>query len=137
MKYFRCNYHKLEHLKQVNYWIFINVIFVISILFIIIAACTPMSLKINCYGIYKDNILTIKINSKLSDKLKNVQYITFKNQKIQYYIDAFKEYEFIGDDIYQVVNLAIDGKFLDNEVGKVTIHYDKKTILRYILDLFK
>jgi len=137
MEYFRINYNKLQNLSQKKYYIVIIIVFLSLLLLISISCVIDTYEKFSVYGVYNNNILKIKINNKLSDTLKNNQYIKFNEQKTTYKILSFGEYEIIDNEIYQEVNLAIDDNFINNEVGLVELYYDKKKIIKYILELFK
>lgn len=137
MEYFRINYHKLQNLSQVSFYKIIFV-FISGLALLLILSCFISAYhKISFLGIYNDNILRIKINNKLSDKLKNNQYIKFKSKRTSYKIVEFGEYEILGEEIYQELALTIDETFIDNEVGIVEIYYDKEKIIKHILELFK
>ena len=56
---------------------------------------------------------------------------------MNYKIDSFGTYRIVDDNIFEEVNLIVDRYVYENEVGKVTILYDKQKIIKYILDLFK
>lgn len=140
MKYFRINYDRLKNLEQINFYKII-IIIVINLIILLIVACNlSVYHKISFYGIYNDNILIIKINNKLSDIIKNNQYIKFNNKKTKYEIDTlngFGEYEIIDNEIYQIINLKVDTKFNNNEVGLVELYYNKQKIIKYIFESFK
>lgn len=137
MDYFRINYNKLENLKQINFYKVIILILCIFILLIFLSSNIKTSKSYEVYGIYKDNILTIKLNVKLSDKIKSNEYIIFNNKKTNFKINNYGEFEIINNEIYQELKLILDEKFYDNEVGVAILHYDKKSIFKHILDLFK
>lgn len=140
MKYFRINYERLRNLEQINFYKII-IIIIISLIFLVIVACNvSIYHKISFYGIYSDNILTIKINNKLSDTIKKGQYIKFNGVKTKYKIDTltgYGEYEIIDNEIYQVINLKVDTEFYNNEVGLVELYYNKQKIIKYIFESFK
>lgn len=137
MKYFNVNYDKLRNLRQIKLNHFF-IIFVLSFLILIVISINTYKLKIiTLYGIYNDNILTIKINKKLSDIFKNCEYIEFNNEKINYELFEYGNYEIIDNEIYQELKITVDETFLNNDIGIVKIHYDKKRLIMYILDLFK
>ncbi|MBE6156518.1 MAG: hypothetical protein E7161_02110 [Firmicutes bacterium] len=137
MKSYKINYHRLQNLFQIKYYIVV-IIIVCLLTFLIIISCFINVYQISSfYGIYNDNVLKIKINNKLSDILKNNQYIEYNNQKTTYKILQFGEYEIINNEIYQEVDMTIDGNFVNNEVGLVKFYYNKQKIIEYILELFK
>lgn len=137
MEYFKINYHRLQNLSQVSFYKIIFV-FLSSLALLLILSCFIGAYhKISFPGIYNDNILRIKVNNKLSDKLKKNQYIEFNNKKTSYKIVEFGEYEIIDEEIYQEIALTIDETFIDNEVGIVELYYDKEKIIKHILELFK
>lgn len=137
MEYFKINYYKLQNLSQLNFYKII--IFIILNLLILLIMGYFMSTydKVSFSAIYNNNILTIKINNKLSDTLKNNKYIVFNDVKTKYKILEYGEYEIIGNEIYQEVNLSVDKEFINNEVGIVELYYDKQKIIKYIFELFK
>lgn len=137
MDYFRINYKKLEHLHQINYFVFVCIVFVLLIVLIVIACTNYTYREETFYGIYSDNILKLKTNIKLSDKLKNNKKIIFNNKEVSYKVVGFEDYEIIDNEIFQTVDLELDGEFLNSEVGKVKLYYDKKKIIAYIFELFK
>lgn len=137
MEYFKINYHRLQNLSQVSFYKIIFV-FLSSLALLLILSCFISAYhKISFPGFYNDNILRIKVNNKLSDKLKENQYIEFNNKKTSYKIVEFGEYEIIDEEIYQEIALTIDETFIDNEVGIVELYYDKEKIIKHILELFK
>jgi len=137
MEYFQVNYSKLLNLKQINFYKLIIIIFCIFILIIVCSLNIKVFQKVECYGIFKDNILNININSKLSDKIKSSKYIIFNDKKIYFKINKYGNYELLNDEIYQDIELSTDKKFYDNEIGIVKFYYGKKSVFKYILDLFK
>lgn len=137
MDYYQINYKKLENIHQIRYSFFIGV-FILIITIIVILSFINYAYDIEeFYGIYNDNILTFKINTKLSDKLKKENILSFNNKEVNYKILEFKDYEIINNEIYEIVELEIDGDFYQNEVGIIKIYFDKKRIMFHILDLFK
>ncbi len=137
MDYYQINYKKLENIHQIRYSFFIGV-FILIITIIVILSFINYAYDIEeFYGIYNDNILTFKINTKLSDKLKKENILSFNNKEVNYKILEFKDYEIINNEIYEIVELKIDGDFYQNEVGIIKIYFDKKRIIFHILDLFK
>ena len=137
MNFFKINYNKLENMKEIKFYKLILIIIIIFIVLIVISLKIEISKKFQCYGLYYDNILSLKINSELSDKLKKSEYIIFKNQKNNFEIKEYGNYEILNNEVYQEINLIVDNKFYDNEVGLVEFYYDKKSVFKYILDLFK
>lgn len=137
MDYYQINYKKLENIHQIRYSFFIGV-FILIITIIVILSFINYAYDIEeFYGIYNDNILTFKINTELSDKLKKENILSFNNKEVNYKILEFKDYEIINNEIYEIVELKIDGDFYQNEVGIIKIYFDKKRIIFHILDLFK
>jgi len=134
MDYYKINYNKLENLKQIKFH-FILIFIIILMSFLIILALNMQTYKkITTYGICKDNILQININSRLSDKLKVSNYIIFNNKKTNFEIKEYKEYELIDNKIYQNIEIIVDENFYHNEVGLVEFYYDKK---KYIFSCFR
>ena len=134
---YKINYKKLENLKQTNYIIFIAIFVLILILLLIIGYFKSMNEIETFYGIYSDDVLTFKINSKLSDKLKSQNKFSFNNKNVNYKIINFSDYEILNNEIYVTVNMELDGDFYQNEVGEIKLVFDKKKIIFYIFDLFK
>jgi len=137
MSYFKINYDKLKNLNQTKYHIFIGILISIILLIILISFFININKKITLYGICNDNILTLKINSKLSDNFKNNSHIKFNNKKLKYTILNYGKYEIIDNEIYQEINLTIENKLIDNEVGKVELYYNKEKLIKFIFKLFK
>lgn len=137
MEYFKINYYKLQNLSQLNFYKII-IFIILNILILLIVGCfISIYNKASFSAIYNNNILTIKINNKLSDTLKNNKYIVFNDVKTGYEILEYGEYEIIGNEIYQKVNLSVDKEFINNEVGIVELYYNKQRIIKYIFELFK
>ena len=137
MDYYKINYKKLANMHQIKYSIFIT-IFISLAIFLIILSCINYTYNTELfYGIYNDNILSFKINAKLSDKIKEQDVLLFNNKKVNYKILEFSDHEIIDNDIYEIVKLELDGEFYQNEVGEVKIYFDRKRIIFYIFDLFK
>jgi len=137
MSYFKINYDKLKNLNQTKYHIFIGILISIILLIILISFFININKKLTFYGICNDNILTLKINSKLSDNFKNNSHIKFNNKKLKYTILNYGKYEIIDNEIYQEINLTIENKLIDNEVGKVELYYNKEKLIKFIFKLFK
>lgn len=137
MNYFKINYNRLENLSQINFYKLVFSLIIIIIVLIFISCIMYTYNSINLYGYYNEGILHIKINNKLSDKIKKEKYLMFNNLKTSYKIESFGEYEFIDNEIYQNLSLKLEENFKNNEVGTVKINYDKKRVIKYVLDLFK
>lgn len=137
MQYFKINYNKLENLPQINYYKFISIVISIIIILIVIASQKSAYHTFSTYGIYKDNVLHIKINSKLSDAVKNNEYISFKDINTECIKILYDEYEIVDNEIYQDISITLDKKFIDNEIGLVKFYYHKQNLLVYIFELFK
>jgi len=137
MSYFKINYDKIKNLNQKKYYIFIGILISIILLIILISFFININKKLTFYGICNDNILTLKINSKLSDNFKNNSHIKFNNKKLKYTILNYGKYEIIDNEIYQEINLTIENKLIDNEVGKVELYYNKEKLIKFIFKLFK
>jgi len=137
MEYFKINYYRLKNINQIKFFQIVFVLIIIFIILIILSFNKNIQSKVSFSGIYNDNILKIKINNKLSDILNDNEYIVFNNVKTTYGILDYGEYEIIDNEIYQIVNLTVDEKYKDNEVGIVELYYNKQKIFDFILDLFK
>lgn len=137
MNYFKINYNRLENLPQIKFYKLIFLLIIILVILIFISSFMYTYKTINLYGYYTDEILHIKINNILSDKIKNGKYLTFNNKKTAYEVISYGEYEIIENEIYQDVSLELEKNFINNEIGTVKIKYDKKRIINYIFDLFK
>ena len=137
MDYFKINYNKLQNLSQINFYKIIFLIFILLIILFILSFKINISKRYEFYGIYKENLLNIKIEKTLSGKLKNSKYILFNDIKTNFKINDYGDYEIINNDIYQEIELIVDEKFYDNEIGLVEFYCDKKILFKYILDLFK
>lgn len=137
MDYFRINYNRLENLKQINFYKVISAIILSLTILVVLACFIKISNKETFSGIYQEGKLTIKINTKLSDTLKNNKYVFFNDEKVRYKVQSFGEIEIIDNEIYQEATLTIDKKFVNNEVGLVELYYDKQKLIKYIFELFK
>lgn len=138
MEYFRINYAKLQNLKQIKFSIVLIIIPLFILFLIIIANQNKVSKKIETYGIYQDGVLQLQINNELSDIIKSNNTLIFNNKKTHYIISSFENYELIDEVIYQNILLTIDeNNFVNNEVGKIELYYDKQKIINYIFELFK
>lgn len=136
MEYFKINYNKLENLQQIKYFKIILLIIVLFITIIILSLTIKIHRKFEAIGVIHDNLLLIKIDNRLSDKLNSSDYITFRDEKLNFEINKFGEYEIIDNVIFQEVELIIDKNFYDNEIGSIKFYYDKTSIFKYVLDLF-
>lgn len=137
MNDFKINYNKLENLKQINYCYFVYFIIFLIIILIIIACKIDAYHTETFYGIYDDDVLKIKTNIELSDKIKRSSKIIFNGKEVSYEIVSFSNYEVIDNKIYQEIDLKTDGYFYQNEVGNATIKFDKEKIIKHIMKLFK
>ena len=137
MDYFRINYKKLENLHQIHYFVFVGIIFILFTILLLISYFKYTYKLETFYGMYSDNVLKFKINTKLSDILKNNKKIIFNDKEVSYKLVSFEDYEIIDNEVYQTVKLELDGWFLNNEVGLIKLYYDKQKIITYIFDLFK
>ena len=137
MEYFKINYDRLQNLHQIKYYKIIIIVLCLLSILVILGCFINISKKISFYGVYKDNVLKIQINSELSDILKNQKHIEFNDTKTAYKILRYGEYEIVDNKIYQEVDLAIEKNFSNNEVGLVELYYDKQTIIKYVFELFK
>lgn len=137
MEYYKINYNKLSNLYQRKYFIFMIIIIILIIILIIISSLKEINKSELLYGIYDSNILKFKINSKLSDTIKKNNIIIFNDQEVTYDFISFDDYEVINNELYQTVNLKIDGYFYPNEVGIIKLCYGKEKIIAYIFELFK
>lgn len=137
MDYFKINYSKLKNIKEINFYKIVIVVLCIFIILFIMSFYIEVNKKWEGYGIVNDNILKIKINNKLSDNFKSDNTIIFNNKRTNFKINSYGTYEIINNEIYQDIELIVDGNFYDNEIGLVEFYYDKKILFKYILDLFK
>ncbi len=137
MDYFKINYSKLKHLpeKKFNKLIILLVIVIIFVIFC--ASKIVIYEKEQVYGIYLNEELIVKINNELSKKLDKCEYIMFNDSKVNFKIKEYGEYEIINNEIYQEIKIIVDKDFYHNEVGKVEFYYDKKSVLKYIINLLK
>jgi len=137
MDYFKINYNKLENMPQIKFYKIIFIFLSLLIILFIMSFYIKVDKKLECYGIINNNVLKIKINNELSDSFKSLEYIIFNDKKIKFKINNYGNYEIINNEIYQEIELIVDEKFYDNEIGLVEFYYDKKILFKYILDLFK
>lgn len=136
MDYFKINYNKLKNIKEIKFYKGIFILIIIVILLLIISIKLDVYEKLECYGIYQNNLITLEVNTKFSDNIKNSEYIIFNDKKTDFQIKEYGEYEIINNEVYQKIILIVDEKFYDNEVGVIKLYYDKKSVLKYILKLF-
>ena len=137
MEYLKINYYKLENIRPKNFFIFI-ILTVVSLNVLLFTSCfIDISNKLEFVGVYNSDVITIKINTNLSDKLKKGNYIEFNGYKTNYKIKNFQNAEFINNELYQEVELITDKKFKTNEAGIVSCYYSHKKLIKYIFELFK
>lgn len=137
MKYFDINYDRLKKLKQTNFFNIIIIIIILIISLLLFSCFKYINKKISCYGIFNNNVLTIQINSDLSDIIKNGSTLFINNEEITYKILNFEEYQIIENNVLQTINLTIDKKLYQNEINKITFYYDKEKLIKFIFELFK
>lgn len=137
MELFKTNYNKLSNLRQLKFNVIVIIVILLFVMLIFLALNIEVYKKFECMGIYSNNTLKITINSELSDNLKNAEYIIFQNKKLIFQIVNFGNYEVIDNTIFQEIDLSVDEKFYDNEIGLVEFYYQKQKLLFYIFDLFK
>lgn len=137
MNYLHINYYKLRNLPQFKFYIIGIIITIIFLVILILSFFLKVNKKVECFGIYENKILKIQINSELSDIIKNNNVLYFNNMKTSYEIIRFGNYEFINNNVYEMIEIAVDEWIYNNEVGKVTIYYEKQRLIFYIFELFK
>ena len=137
MNYFQVNYYRLRNLSQKHLFAIIILIIIIGIFILGFSYFKVVSRKYNCYGIYQNNLLNIKVMQDKIDIFKDNKELVFNNYKVAYKIKNMGEYELIDNKIYQNIYLTIDGNFYDNEVGEVEIYYRKEKLIKFIFELFK
>jgi len=93
--------------------------------------------KYETYGLYQNNHLIITINSKLSDKIINNNYLVINNEKIEYNFNSFLGYEINNNEIYQSIMLDINKDLIENEIVFVSFDNESKTIFKYLLNLLR
>ena len=137
MEYFRINYSKLQNLSQIKFFKIILCIICLLITLIILANKIYIQNKFTSYGIYNNGLFLININVKLSDDLKKNDYIYLNDELVKFKINGFGENKIVNNEVYQDIELIIDKEFYDNEVLLIEFYYNKTSILKYVLDLFK
>lgn len=137
MDYFKINYSKLKSLPIIGINKLIIVLVIIIIFVIFCASKITIYEKEKVYGIYLDNILTIKVNNMYSKHLDKSEYIIFNNKMVNFKLKEYGEYEIINNEIYQEIKIIVDEEFYQNEVGIVEFYFDKKSLLKYIINLLK
>ena len=137
MNYFQINYSRLRNLSQKHLFIIIILIIIIGIFILGFSCFKVVSKKYNCYGVYQNNLLNIKVAQDKIDILKDNKELVFNNKEVKYKIKNMNEYEIIDNKIYQNIYLTIDGDVYDNEVGEVEIYYHKEKLIKFIFELFK
>jgi len=137
MELFKINYNKLSNLRQLKFNVIVIIVILLFVMLIFLSLNIEVYKKFECMGIYSNNTLKITINSELSDNLKNAEYIIFQNKKLIFQIVNFGNYEVIDNTTFQEIDLSVDEKFYDNEIGLVEFYYQKQKLLFYIFELFK
>ena len=137
MNYFQVNYYRLRNLSQKHLFAIIILIIIIGVFILGFSYFKVVSRKYNCYGIYQNNLLNIKVMQDKIDIFKDNKELVFNNHKVAYKIKNMGEYELIDNKIYQNIYLTIDGDVYDNEVGEVEIYYRKEKLIKFIFELFK
>lgn len=137
MEYFNCNYSKLKNIPEIKLYKLAIVFILISIILVEISLKVKIYQHSECYGIYENNVLVINIERKLSENLGKSEYIIFDNKKVNFKIKEYGEYEIINNEIYQEIKIIVDKVFYHNQVGVVEFYYDKKSVFKFIVDLFK
>lgn len=137
MNYFQVNYYRLRNLSQKHLFAIIILIIIIGIFILGFSYFKVVSRKYNCYGIYQNNLLNIKVIQDKIDIFKDNKKLIFNNKDVKYKINNMGGYELIDNKIYQNIYLTIDGDVYDNEVGEVEIYYRKEKLIKFIFELFK
>lgn len=137
MNYFQVNYYRLRNLSQKHLFAIIILIIIIGIFILGFSYFKVVSRKYNCYGIYQNNLLNIKVMQDKIDIFKDNKKLIFNKKEVKYKINNMGEYELIDNKIYQNIYLTIDGDVYDNEVGEVEIYYRKEKLIKFIFELFK
>lgn len=137
MNYFQVNYYRLRNLSQKHLFAIIILIIIIGIFILGFSYFKVVSRKYNCYGIYQNNLLNIKVMQDKIDIFKDNKKLIFNNKDVKYKINNMGDYELIDNKIYQNIYLTIDGDVYDNEVGEVEIYYRKEKLIKFIFELFK
>ncbi len=137
MNYVNVNYSMLRNIKQIKFGVVIFIISLLIIMLMYISCIMYGSKVIMLYGIINGNVIETKYNIELSDAFNKVDYITFNNKRVTIIDYEYKGYELINDSIYQNIYITIDEELKNNEVGKLKVKYDRKRIIKYIVDLLK
>ncbi len=137
MKYFQVNYYRLRNLSQKHLFAIIILIIIIGIFILGFSYFKVVSRKYNCYGIYQNKLLNIKVMQDKIDIFKDNKKLIFNKKEVKYKIKNMGEYELIDNKIYQNIYLTIDGDVYDNEVGEVEVYYRKEKLIKFIFELFK
>lgn len=137
MEYFNCNYSKLKNMPEIKLYKLAIIVILIGIILVIFALKFKTYKHCECYGIFEDDVLIINIERKLSEYLEKSEYIVFNNQKLNFKIKEYGNYEIINNEIYQEIKIIVDKDFYHNEVGVVEFYYDKNSVLKFIIDLFR
>ncbi len=134
---FYINYDKLRRLHIIKFSVLIYILIFLLIVLIYFACHLSIERKIITYGIIENELLKIEINENLSDKIKNNNKLVFNNKEMNYKVTSFGPSKIVDNNIFVEINLVVDRYVYPNEVGKVTIYYDKQKIIDYILELFR
>ena len=137
MNYFQVNYYRLRNLSQKHLFAIIILIIIIGVFILGFSYFKVVSRKYNCYGIYQNKLLNIKVMQDKIDIFKDNKKLIFNKKEVKYKIKNMGEYELIDNKIYQNIYLTIDGDVYDNEVGEVEIYYRKEKLIKFIFELFK
>ena len=134
---YQINYSSILNMKKKNYHIFIFLIIIMLLILIIFSINNKVIKKYETYGLYQNNHLIITINSKLSDKIINNNYLVINNEKIEYNFNSFLGYEINNNEIYQSIMLDINKDLIENEIVFVSFDNESKTIFKYLLNLLR
>ena len=133
---YKVNYDKLQKLKQIHFEYLLFFIIIMSLIILISTFFIKVSKRVSFYGILNDNIISINVNSTLSDKLQNGHMLKFKDTYLDYEIVSYGEYKIVNNEVIQDINLKVNMTGY-NMVGEVTLFYDEVRLVNFILALFK
>ena len=92
MNYFQVNYYRLRNLSQKHLFAIIILIIIIGVFILGFSYFKVVSRKYNCYGIYQNKLLNIKVMQDKIDIFKDNKKLIFNKKEVKYKIKNMGEY---------------------------------------------
>ncbi len=137
MDYFKVNYDKLKRIEVKDFYILVYIFLFICLYILLLSCFIKVRVSKSFYGIIEDGLLKVGVDTSFSEKMKKGHQLKFKETITNYEVVKFDEYEMVNNNIMEIMYLKLDGKYYNNEIGKVVIYYDDVKLCKYIFDLFK